>query len=105
MKHLADIGGFLIDQRKQRQLSQQDMQMKIGMQQQQYQRVEAGSDLKVSTLMRILAGMQQELVVVPSNKVREVHAFIEGNWQNDPDQIGEIGADDPWTAAQKHLED
>ncbi len=113
MKHLADISALVMAQRKQRQLSQKDMRMKVGMLQQQYQRIEAGSDLKVSTLMRILAGLQQELLIVPANRVHEVQAFLDGTLDSTGDNAGK-GAeknagksdkDDFWSAQQQHLED
>lgn len=40
------------------------MRLLIGVSQQQYQRVEAGQDLKVSTLLRILSGLGLELTVI-----------------------------------------
>ncbi|MDC2891039.1 helix-turn-helix domain-containing protein [Psychrosphaera algicola] len=64
MKTLNELSDFLIQERKSRQLSQKDMRMLIGMSQQQYQRVESGQDLKVSTLLRILSGLSMELTVV-----------------------------------------
>lgn len=109
MKHLADISALLMAQRKQQQLSQKDMRMKVGMLQQQYQRIEAGSDLKVSTLMRILAGLQQELVVVPANRAHEVQAFLNGTLGSGLDSTSnsaeKSGDDDFWSTQQQHLED
>ncbi|SGY99527.1 Transcriptional regulator, putative [Moritella viscosa] len=42
--------------------------MRIGMKQQQYQRIEAGSDIKLSTLLRVLEGLDLELSITPKNK-------------------------------------
>ncbi|WP_082287501.1 transcriptional regulator, partial [Moritella viscosa] len=39
-----------------------------GMKQQQYQRIEAGSDIKLSTLLRVLEGLDLELSITPKNK-------------------------------------
>lgn len=64
MKTLRELTQLLTAERKRRGLSQKDMYMLIGMSQQQYQRVEAGQDLKVSTLLRILAGLNMELSIV-----------------------------------------
>lgn len=54
MKNINDIAALLIKQRKNLGIEQKDMYMRIGMKQQQYQRVEAGSDLKLSTFLRVL---------------------------------------------------
>jgi transcriptional regulator with XRE-family HTH domain len=71
MKTLAELSSVLREQRKRLALNQKDMRMKIGMLQQQYQRIEAGSDLRVSTLMRVLEGMGLEMVLLPLDRVGE----------------------------------
>ncbi len=48
------------------------MLMKIGMSQQQYQRVEAGHDIRVSTLLRVLEGMGLELLIAPREQVQHL---------------------------------
>jgi len=53
------------------------MRMKIGMSQQQYQRIEAGNDMRISTLMRILQGMELELMLVPRHQVSLVEEMLE----------------------------
>ncbi|PXF30079.1 hypothetical protein WH50_17110 [Pokkaliibacter plantistimulans] len=40
---------------------QKDMLLRIGMSQQQYQRIESGQDVRLSTLLCVLAGMVLEL--------------------------------------------
>ena len=47
---LSDIISVIKQRRKVLGLDQKDMVMLIGMSRQQYQRIESGSDLKVSTL-------------------------------------------------------
>ena len=69
MKTLNELSERLVRERKKRKLSQKDMRMLIGMSQQQYQRVESGQDLKVSTLLRILAGLNLELSVVDPSDI------------------------------------
>ncbi|WP_322406988.1 helix-turn-helix transcriptional regulator [Idiomarina sp. PL1-037] len=69
MKTLNEMSELLARERKKRKLSQKDMRMLIGMSQQQYQRVESGQDLKVSTLLRILAGLNLELSVVDPSEI------------------------------------
>ncbi|WP_318451464.1 helix-turn-helix domain-containing protein [Photobacterium leiognathi] len=63
MLGIKDIAVLLIKQRKKLGIEQTDMYMRIGMKQQQYQRIEAGSDLKLSTLLRVLEGLDLELSI------------------------------------------
>ncbi|WP_102798898.1 helix-turn-helix domain-containing protein [Bowmanella denitrificans] len=94
MKTNNAIAERLIAERKKRNLSQKDMRMLIGMSQQQYQRVEAGQDLKVSTLLRILAGLDLELAIVESGLTVK---------HSDADSMAE--QESLWTNRHKHLED
>ncbi len=94
MKTVEALAELLIAARKKRNLSQKDMRMLIGMSQQQYQRIESGQDLKVSTLLRLLAGLGLELSIT------------------DPDQITQSQNvespsidDNFWSSKHKHLED
>lgn len=95
MKTLQDIAEFLTTTRKERHLSQKDMWMLIGMSQQQYQRVESGQDLKVSTLLRILAGLNLELSFIDLDQNQEQREQSESMDRNI----------DFWSNKQKHLED
>ena len=52
--------------------------MRIGMSQQQYQRIEAGADPRLSTLLRILEGMDLGMMLVPRQRVQEIEALLEG---------------------------
>lgn len=65
MKSLDEISTLLAEQRRKLGIEQKDMYMRIGMKQQQYQRIEAGSDVKLSTLLRVLEGLDLELSIVP----------------------------------------
>ncbi|WP_259397695.1 helix-turn-helix domain-containing protein [Vibrio sp. SG41-7] len=56
MKSVEEIATLLTEQRRKIGIEQKDMYMRIGMKQQQYQRIEAGSDVKLSTLLRVLEG-------------------------------------------------
>ncbi|MFM2482808.1 helix-turn-helix domain-containing protein [Celerinatantimonas sp. YJH-8] len=71
MKSLEEIAVRLTEQRKKLGIEQKDMYMRIGMKQQQYQRIEAGSDIKLSTLLRVLEGLNLELSISP--KGEKVH--------------------------------
>ncbi len=68
MKSVEDIAVLLTEQRRKLGIEQKDMYMRIGMKQQQYQRIEAGSDVKLSTLLRVLEGLDLELSITPKGK-------------------------------------
>lgn len=70
MRSVAEIAEALQVQRKKLGLSQKDMLMRIGMSQQQYQKIESGSDMRLSTLLRILEGMDMELAILTREQVR-----------------------------------
>ncbi|WP_279151322.1 helix-turn-helix domain-containing protein [Photobacterium iliopiscarium] len=84
MKNVDEIAALLVQQRKKLGIEQKDMYMLIGMKQQQYQRIEAGSDIKLSTLLRILEGLDLELSIVPNTR-KVTHSSID----NVPDNQNE----------------
>lgn len=94
MKTLNELSEKLISERKKRGLSQKDMRMLIGMSQQQYQRVESGQDLKVSTLLRILVGLGLELSIADPL-----------NLENEPTTVTDAERENIWASKHKHLED
>ncbi len=63
MKTINEIANLIAEQRKKLGIEQKDMYLRIGMKQQQYQRIESGSDLKLSTLLRVLEGLDLELSI------------------------------------------
>ncbi len=88
MKNLTELSDKLRKQRKSLSMNQKDMLMKIGMSQQQYQRIEAGGDLRVSTLMRILEGVGLELMLAPSDRVGQMQRVLKVSDQWDDNQRG-----------------
>lgn len=72
-----DIGKQLRTIRKTRQLRQKDMLFQIGMTQQQYQGAESGKDIRLSTLLRILEGLNVNMVLVPNEKMGQVNALFQ----------------------------
>ena len=96
MKTLNELSERLVRERKKRKLSQKDMRMLIGMSQQQYQRVESGQDLKVSTLLRILAGLNLELSVVDPSEI-DGKSTTSANSETETESI--------WASRHKQLED
>lgn len=67
MKTINEIANLITEQRKKLGFEQKDMYLRIGMKQQQYQRIESGSDLKLSTLLRVLEGLDLELSIRTKN--------------------------------------
>ena len=82
-------------------LSQQDMLMRIGMSQQQYQRAESASDIRMSTLLRIAEGLGLTLLLVPNADVKKVVASLSGDQVGDQ-QNKQLGN---WSDVLKNLED
>ena len=78
-------------------LQQNDMNLRIGMSQQQFQRIEAGGNPRLNTLELIAEGLEAELILVPRDKIRAIKAllskdnFSENSGNNKP-RVDE----DPW---------
>ncbi|MEI7949695.1 MAG: helix-turn-helix transcriptional regulator [Gammaproteobacteria bacterium] len=70
----------LHDQLKQRRkalgLQQSDMQLRIGMNQQQYQRIEANGNPRLESLALIAQGLEAELMLIPHAKLEQVLAVL-----------------------------
>lgn len=76
MNTLKDISQALKKHRKLAGLEQSDMKLRIGMSQQQYQRMEAGADVRLSSLLRVLEGLNLKLMLVPKNRMKEVESLL-----------------------------
>ena len=88
MNQLSEITTFIKKRRKELGLEQRDMLLLIGMKQQQYQRIEAGQDIKVSTLLRILEGLKLSLNVIERELVSSPTLPVKGDnddsfWDNE----------------------
>ena len=110
MKTLTEVSDELRKQRKSLSMSQKDMLMKIGMSQQQYQRIEAGGDLRVSTLMRILEGMGLELMLAPSDRVGEMERVLKVSELQNESRVADeyavrVTDQGPWDAVIADLKD
>ncbi|NTX80165.1 helix-turn-helix domain-containing protein [Serratia proteamaculans] len=101
MKKSSEISTILKEKRAELGWNQKDFLMKIGMTQQQYQRIESGSDMRMSTLLRILMAMDLECVIVPKNKVREVELSL----QTGADRVSEANGLPSFERKLKDLED
>lgn len=99
MRAHKQLPELLKHRRLQLDLNQKDMLMRIGMSQQQYQRIESGGDPRLSTLLRVLEGMDLELMLVPRKRVTEVEELLAGTStsltlnENPPDHWKDILGD------------
>jgi HTH-type transcriptional regulator / antitoxin HipB len=84
------------------------MHMKIGMPQQQYQRIEAGGDTRVSTLLRVIEGLGLELLLVPQEQAKFLEQCVSSE-KNLQSLVDAIKANEPatsaWTNLLRDLED
>lgn len=82
-------------------LQQKDMKLRIGMNQQQYQRIEAGGNARLETLALIAEGLDAELLLIPKDKLRAVKALLSERGEGaTPDESNEEIAEsigDPWS--------
>ncbi|WOA33266.1 helix-turn-helix domain-containing protein [Alloalcanivorax xenomutans] len=101
---MLEITRILEQRRKSLGLTQKDMLMRIGMSQQQYQRIESGGDTRVSTLLRILEGMGLQLRLVPEEQVAEVDALLNGTGRLERNILSEPD-EGHWDKILKDLED
>lgn len=101
MRKSSEISKFLKEKRAELGWNQKDFLMKIGMTQQQYQRIESGSDMRMSTLLRILAAMDLEYLIVPKKNVRDVELLL----QKDVGKVSEAVGLQSFDKKLKDLED
>ena len=77
-------------------LQQKDMKLRIGMNQQQYQRIEAGGNPRLETLELVAEGLEAELVLVPKDKLLAVKALLrDGN--SESGTTGDESHENPWS--------
>lgn len=94
----------LLEQIKARRLAlgfkQSDMQMRIGVSRQQYQRIEARGNPRLDTLELIAKGLNAELILIPNEKRMAVQALLadRGNEENvvQADFSSDELVDNPW---------
>jgi len=93
----------LLNQIKKRRLAlgfkQTDMQERVGILRQVYQRLESKGNPRLETLELVATGLNSELMLVPSDKVAAVTALLEdsSNGQLGQANKNESLEDDPWS--------
>ena len=79
-------------------LQQKDMKLRMGMNQQQYQRIEADGNPRLETLELVTEGLDAELMLIPKDKLRAVKALLrEGRGDSDAALDKTKASDDPWS--------
>lgn len=72
----------LLNQMKKRRialaLKQHDMMLRVGISRQQYQRLESKGNPRLNTLELVAKGLQSELLLIPREKLDDVHAVLAG---------------------------
>ncbi|MEA2104904.1 MAG: helix-turn-helix transcriptional regulator [Candidatus Cloacimonadota bacterium] len=82
--------------RKNLNLLQKDMEKLIGMKQAQYQKIEAGGNIKLKTLERVLKVLKLQIVLIPTEELSLVMPFL------DLDKTKNVqDTDDPFSILEK----
>jgi len=75
---MSKIHEQLKARRKALDLKQEDMELRVGMQRQQYQRLESRGNPRLDTLELVAKGLKMELILIPQEKLRDVEDFLAG---------------------------
>lgn len=79
-------------------LQQKDMKLRIGMNQQQFQRIEAGGNPRLNTLELVAEGLDAELLLIPKEKLRAVRTLLSDKGPRKKEGKDKPKADeDPWS--------
>lgn len=86
--------------RKNLDLKQKDMMLRVGMSPQQYQRLESKGNPRLDTLELIAKGLQGKLMLIPQEKLSDIKAILNSNGGGSIDTTSKKDqpaiADDPW---------
>lgn len=79
-------------------LQQKEMKLRAGMNQQQYQRIEAGGNPRLETLELIAEGLEADLMLIPKDRVLAVKALLSegGTGPASPSNKPET-SENPWS--------
>jgi transcriptional regulator with XRE-family HTH domain len=100
----------LLKQIKNRRLAlgfkQTDMQDRVGILRQVYQRLESKGNPRLATLELVATGLNSELMLVPLEKVAAVTSLLEDSSDTQLEQINknESLEDDPWNDILSNVE-
>ncbi|CNK52068.1 antitoxin HipB [Yersinia aldovae] len=103
MKSLLDVAEQIKEIRQQKQFTQSDMRLINGMTQQQVSKFEKGGDIHLSTFLRILAGLDLEMLLLTREQEQDIRLTMGAERVVNKENI--TANDDPWTQKYKDLED
>lgn len=75
---MGKIHEQLKKRRKALKLKQGDMELRVGMSRQQYQRLESRGNPRLDTLELVAKGLKMELMLIPQEKRQDVQDFLDG---------------------------
>jgi transcriptional regulator with XRE-family HTH domain len=75
----------------------QDMVLRSGLSRQQYGKIEAGGNPRLDTLDQIAEGLDSVVMVIPKDKVSQVHKLLAGGAAPvKPDATDNSDVENPW---------
>ena len=93
-------------------LKQQDMELRVGMSRQQYQRLESMGNPRLDTLELVAKGLKMEVMLIPQENLRDVQDVLSGKRQVGGGILSVKDAqpmnspeDDPWGDLLEHGDD
>ncbi len=75
---MSKIHEQLKARRKALSLKQEDMELRVGMSRQQYQRLESKGNPRLNTLELVAKGLKMEVMLIPQEKLRDVEGVLAG---------------------------
>jgi len=75
---MSKIHDQLKARRKALGLKQEDMELRVGMSRQQYQRLESKGNPRLNTLELVAKGLKMQVMLIPQEKLRDVEDFLAG---------------------------
>ncbi len=96
---MSKIHDQLKKRRKELRLKQEDMQLRVGMVRQQYQRLESQGNPRLETLELVAKGLKMELMLIPQEKLRLVRYLLEDKvppGAQEPKAEKKALSDEPW---------
>ncbi len=83
---MSKIHDQLKKRRKELHLKQEDMQLRVGMVRQQYQRLESKGNPRLDTLELVAKGLKLELMLIPQEKLHLVRNLLDGKVLPGPEE-------------------
>ncbi len=96
---MSKIHDQLKKRRKELRLKQEDMQLRVGMLRQQYQRLESKGNPRLDTLELVAKGLKMELMLIPQEKLRAVRYLLDNNVPSGAEEYEtekKALSDEPW---------